>query len=153
MNSSSGHAVRRIDGPSSFRRSRLRADAHTTGLARSEFTQWLRDRFALTADCHSDVVLAVGEALSNAAEHAYIAAPGNGSVDVEAHFDAVCGVLTVVVEDRGRWRRRDPEAAPRRVRGRGIRLMRALADDTSIHTTTEGTRVSLTWKQFRLLPA
>jgi anti-anti-sigma factor len=63
--------------------------------------------------------VALGEALNNAIEHAYGA--GAGTIDVRAWREGC--VLTVEVEDHGRWR-------PERVEGRGFGLliMRSLTD-------------------------
>jgi serine/threonine-protein kinase RsbW len=90
--------------------------------------------------------MAVNEAVANAAEHAYLGSPyGAGTFDVNARYDADEDCLTVLIEDRGSWRSPDPVTGPLSVRGRGIKLMRALADDASIATTTAGTCVCLRW--------
>lgn len=140
------------DGPTSFRRRRLRADAYTVGLARTDFARWLQHRLGLTTACRTDLVLAVHEALANAAEHAYAANPGLGCMDVDAHYDPARDTLTVCVEDHGRWRAARTDAAPPRVRGRGLQLMRELAHDTTINTTAQGTRVNMTWRHVHLQP-
>ena len=149
MNATSSDPETSVDGPTLFRRRRLRADAHTVGLARTEFARWLQHRLGLTPACRTDLVLAVNEALANAAEHAYAAAPGSGSMDVDARYDAACDTLSVSVEDHGQWRATRADTPPR-TRGRGLRLMRALADDTTINTTAEGTCVNMTWRQVHL---
>jgi anti-sigma regulatory factor (Ser/Thr protein kinase) len=148
MNVIAGSASPRepLDGPTRFRRGHLAADAHTVGQARSDFDAWLQAHFTLSAANRIDMTMAVNEALTNAAEHAYFRSPcGTGSFDVEANYDAPRDSLIVVVEDRGRWRLPYPAIGPLSVRGRGIHLMRALADDVSIDTTSAGTRVRLTW--------
>lgn len=153
MNATSSHPeTTSVDGPTLFRRRRLRADAHTVGQARTEFARWLKHRLALSTACRTDLVLAVNEALANAAEHAYAADPATGSMDVDAHYDAVRDTLTVSVEDHGRWRATRSDAAQPRTRGRGIRLMRELADHTTIDSTAEGTRVNMTWRHVHLQP-
>ena len=135
-----------LDGPIRFRRDHLAADAHAAGQARSDFDSWLQTHFTLSAASRIDMTMAVNEAVTNAAEHAYFGSPcGAGSFDVDANYDAARDILTVVIEDRGRWRLPDPAAGPLSVRGRGIQLMRALADDVSIDTTSAGTCVRLTW--------
>lgn len=141
-----------FDGPTFFRRRRLRADAHTVGLARTEFARWLQHRLGLTTACRIDLVLAVNEALANAAEHAYAADPGLGCMDVDAHYDAAHDTLTVSVEDHGHWRATTPATARPRTRGRGLRLMRELAHDITINTTAAGTRVAMTWRQVHVQP-
>jgi anti-sigma regulatory factor (Ser/Thr protein kinase) len=95
--------------------------------------------FAETRIC--DVVLAVNEALANAAEFAYRRGPA-GTVGITAIRGDGCGTLTVTITDQGLWREVDP-LRRRRSRGRGIPLMRALADDVVIDTTAPGTRVCL----------
>jgi anti-sigma regulatory factor (Ser/Thr protein kinase) len=120
------------------------------GLARTEFARWLQQRLLLTTACRNDLVLAVNEALANAAEHAYAADPDIGSMDVDAHYDAVRDTLTVSVEDHGHWRATRTDTPPLLTRGRGLRLMRALAHDTTIDTTAEGTRVNMTWRRVHL---
>jgi serine/threonine-protein kinase RsbW len=135
-----------LDGSTRFRRGHLAADAHTVGQTRSDFDSWLRAHFALSAANRIDLMMAVNEAVTNAAEHAYFgSACGAGSFDIDVNYHAAQDSLTVVIEDRGRWRLPDPATGPLSVRGRGIQLMRALADDVSIGTTSAGTRVRLTW--------
>jgi anti-sigma regulatory factor (Ser/Thr protein kinase) len=135
-----------LDGPRRFRRGHLAADAQAAGRARSDFDAWLQAHFTLSAANRIDLTMAVNEAVANAAEHAYFESRfAAGSFDVEANYDAAQDILTVVVEDRGRWRLPDPATGPLSVRGRGIQLMRALADDVSIDTTSAGTCVRLTW--------
>jgi serine/threonine-protein kinase RsbW len=78
---------------------------------------------ALDEERMSDVVLAVNEALANAAEFAYITFPESGTVAIEAmHSAAAASLVVVVVSDRGVWHH--VEAAQRNhSRGRGIPLM------------------------------
>ncbi|HWH15950.1 MAG TPA: ATP-binding protein [Miltoncostaeaceae bacterium] len=85
-------------------------------------------RLALGSVAHRllDVLLCVGEAISNAVRHAY--PPGSsGEIVVKAwtHEDG----LAVLVQDRGRGF--DPDGDPSR-EGVGLRLMRRLADVVSI---------------------
>lgn len=124
---------------------RVAADALSANRIRVEFRNWLDRHFALGAERFSDLVLAVSEALANAAEFAYPDAPDNGTMDVSATYDAASDTLAVTVNDHGRWR---PHAGPRDLtRGRGIPLMRALADEANIHGTKQGTKVTLTWNR------
>ena len=57
---------------------------------------------------------------------------------LQVHYDAREGLLLVKVSDHGTWRHVDPADQPN-TRGRGIPLMRALADDTTISRTANGT--------------
>ena len=95
------------------------------------------------------MVLAVNEALANTAEFAYVGMPGAGMVAVAAVYDDDTDTLAVTVTDAGRWRRAEAASSTVPVqhspRGRGLRLMRALADETQIDTSERGTQVSLTW--------
>jgi anti-sigma regulatory factor (Ser/Thr protein kinase) len=82
----------------------------------------------------ADLLTAVGEACSNAIEHAY--GPSGGTVSVCLSFEPP-DVIALIV-DTGRWR------APRGTfRGRGITLMRALCDEVTINRTDMGTQVRI----------
>jgi anti-anti-sigma factor len=83
------------------------------------------------------VMVAVGEACANAAEHAYrdvVAGEMHLSADVDLD-----GVLTIVVRDEGMWRppKRDPGD-----RGRGLLIMRQLVDRVRLQGD-QGTTVTL----------
>ncbi|MCB1289679.1 MAG: ATP-binding protein [Mycobacterium sp.] len=124
-----------------FTRSDAAADGPTAARIREDFAHWLRrdTAFAETRIC--DVVLAVNEALANAAEFAYRRGPA-GNVGITAVRNDGSGALTVTITDQGLWREVDP-LRRRRSRGRGIPLMRTLADEVVIDTTAPGTRVCL----------
>lgn len=84
----------------------------------------------------SDILLAAGEAVTNAVEHAYAdGEPRDFSISLDFDGDRV----SVIVRDAGRWR-----VGTREDRGRGIPLMRATMDDVKIDTTVAGTEVRLT---------
>ncbi len=135
------------DERSCFVRIRVAADALNASRIRVEFRSWLDRHFTLGAERLSDLVLAVSEALANAAEFAYTDTaddPGiRGTMDLSAAYDVSSDTLSVTVQDRGRWRQR---AGTRDVtRGRGIPLMRLLADEADIRGTPRGTQVTLKW--------
>src|SRR5262245_51247488 len=69
---------------------------------RAELSDWLRREFVLDDERFSDIVLAVDEALSNAAEFAY---PGDdgGSMRLQVRFSPVDRNLAITVADGGRW--------------------------------------------------
>jgi serine/threonine-protein kinase RsbW len=138
-----------IDDRSRFVRRRVAADARSAARTRAEFGKWLDRHFRLGAERSNDLLLAVNEALANVAEFAYVDAARRGTLDLSATYDDAAGTLAVTVNDRGRWRHKPPEpstAPPRpQVRGRGIPLMRALADRLSIDRTPRGTHVTLVW--------
>ena len=127
-----------------FIRNDVVADAHNAARVRDEFATWLRARGDLDRVRFSDVVLAVNEALANTAEFAYLHG-GPGTIDVEAIRDGV--TLTITIADQGRWRESTP-ATQSLARGRGIPLMRALADDLTIDSSVLGTTVCLRFEQF-----
>jgi len=116
------------------------ADARTVTQFRHALSHWLRATIALDAVRFNDVLLAVNEALTNAAEFAY--AGQNGSMTMHARYDDAGRALLVDVTDRGVWRVTDPESQSN-TRGRGIPLMEALADRTTISALPSGTEVRL----------
>ncbi|MEB4211183.1 ATP-binding protein [Mycobacterium sp. 94-17] len=136
-----------IDDRSRFVRTRVAADARNAAQTRAEFGVWLERHFSLDGDRFSDLLLAVNEAIANAAEFAYIDAAERGTVDVRAAYDVDSDTLAVSVDDRGRWRQKMPVQYQQQMRGRGIPLMEALADGVAIDRTQQGTRVTLTWNR------
>lgn len=127
-----------------------RADAGTVGRLRDEFSRWLRERFALDPVRFSDILLAVNEAMANVAEFAYPDGAQDRTFSVRARH--IAGSMVVTVADRGRWRQTDPAARPAS-RGRGIPLMRALADEVAIEPSEHGTRVQMRFDSCKLLRA
>jgi anti-anti-sigma factor len=83
------------------------------------------------------VMVAVGEACANAAEHAYRGAEP-GPMSVEAAVDAD-GVLTVTVRDEGTWHPPDRDPGDR---GRGLLIMRQMVDGVALEEE-RGTTVTL----------
>jgi anti-sigma regulatory factor (Ser/Thr protein kinase) len=82
----------------------------------------------------ADLVAAIGEACTNAVEHAY--GPSGGALSVRLMSQPPD--VVAVISDTGRWR------PPRgHHRGRGITLMQALTDEVRIEQTDAGTRVVL----------
>jgi len=85
------------------------------------------------------LLIAVGEAIANAVEHAY---RGEKPGPIVVRIDRSDEYLTVSIEDRGRWRqfqRRDE-------RGRGITLMHELTDGAKITSTQTSTIVTLSMR-------
>ncbi|MDG4666753.1 ATP-binding protein [Mycobacterium sp. 236(2023)] len=128
-----------------FERFGLDADAGAVARVRQEFTDWLGQFFAIDDVRRSDVVLAINEGLANAAEFAYLLADRPGTIDIQAIYDSTRQALTVCILDRGTWRTRQTEPAPR-TRGRGIPLMETLSDDATIEPSASGTTVRLEWR-------
>lgn len=136
-----------IDDQFRFARSRVPADPGSAARTRAEFSGWLATHFSLGPERFNDVLLAVNEAIANAAEFAYADSPQRGTLDVDASYDAQSDTLAVTVDDHGRWRYQVARApgARQELRGRGIPLMQALADTLVIDRTPRGTRVTLSW--------
>lgn len=102
---------------------------------RHRLAQWLSTVGVGTEERH-DVILAAGEALANAVEHAYREGPGDVHIDARRPRP---DELVVVVRDHGRWR--DPPAPGNR--GRGHALIRRLVDDLDVERRGGGTTVRM----------
>jgi len=127
-----------------FERTGMEAGPRAASLAREAFADWLERYFDLDPIRSADLVLAVNEALANAAEFAYLRAEHPGTMDVRADYDADSKRLVVRVCDHGAWRT-PVSNANNPARGRGIPLMRALSDRADIEISSGGTQVSLAW--------
>lgn len=89
-----------------------------------------------------DLVLAVGEAVNNAIEHAFAGKDGEFTVRGQLYSDRVL----FEIEDNGKWRITPaPEPVPTQdqARGRGLHLIRQIVERASIERTPLGTRVTL----------
>jgi anti-sigma regulatory factor (Ser/Thr protein kinase)/putative methionine-R-sulfoxide reductase with GAF domain len=80
----------------------------------------------------ADLLVAVGEACTNAIEHAY--GPDGGTVTV--HLELQSSDVLATIRDTGRWR--PPRGEDR---GRGMRFMRTCSDDLRIDHGPTGTTV------------
>lgn len=112
------------------------ADGHTAARARREFTIWLARDLAAGA-LLDDLVLAVYEALANAADHAYTPTSA-GLVRLLAHRSR--DAVHITVSDRGTWRE---EPATESFRGRGLSLIRLLVRHVHIESGPTGTTMHL----------
>jgi anti-sigma regulatory factor (Ser/Thr protein kinase) len=128
-------ATARLASSSGSRRHEWRL--HTMGSSipslRRELTAFLGGT-GLCDDAFYDLLLAVSEAASNAVDH-----PQHSTepfFDVAAEIDGEA--VTVVVQDHGRWL----EPTPSPCRGRGLAMMRVLAD-TTVTAGTHGTVVTI----------
>jgi anti-sigma regulatory factor (Ser/Thr protein kinase)/GAF domain-containing protein len=110
---------------------RLPADPRVLAETRRILRRWLRSHGANDQDT-LEITLAVSEACTNAIEHAY--SPGPARFEVEARV--VAGVAQITVRDSGRWR------SPRGTnRGRGLRIIEAAMDETSVDASPSGTAI------------
>jgi CheY-like chemotaxis protein/anti-sigma regulatory factor (Ser/Thr protein kinase) len=87
------------------------------------------------ADRAGDLLVAAGEAIGNAIEHAYHGQPGALRVRGRRSGDAV----TVEIRDFGQWHSDTASEG----RGFGLPLMRAFSDGVDVERTPFGTRVEL----------
>lgn len=133
-------AIHRVSTVAMFSRS-FRAAAAELAALRVHLRGWLEEN-GVSGDVERGVVLVVSEAAANAVEHAYDC-DGAGIVTVLVRLAGERAEISV--RDEGTWRapRRDTE------RGRGLGIMRALADDLSIEREREATviRMSLTIRE------
>jgi anti-sigma regulatory factor (Ser/Thr protein kinase) len=109
--------------------------AHPSELAaaRGALREWMTAR-GTPESTQWRVLLAAGEALANAVEHAYSDSPP-GTIDLMLGYDDE-DALTVQVRDRGRWQS-PATAVPNR--GHGSNIIEALAGGFDRQTDAEGT--------------
>jgi sigma-B regulation protein RsbU (phosphoserine phosphatase) len=120
------------------------ADGRAPGLVRAELRQWLAAQAWPDEDCE-DLVLAVSEAVSNAAEHAY---RSNGSSEADRVVAVVVTEMTdpggrrakAVVDDVGVWCSATPG---QEYRGRGLDMISALVEAFDVDRRQTGTRVTM----------
>jgi anti-sigma regulatory factor (Ser/Thr protein kinase) len=117
---------------------RLPAELSSAGLARTALRRFLLAT-PLGERRSFDAVVAAGEAVANAIEHAYDRRP-NQTFTLRARFeDQTC---LIFVEDGGTWN----DVVPLSTRGRGIAMMRELCDTLDIDHTQAGTTVALAFQ-------
>jgi anti-sigma regulatory factor (Ser/Thr protein kinase) len=114
----------------------LPADGAQLRSARRRFSEWLAT-LSLPAERHSDLLLAVNEAMGNAIEHGSSDRP-DGVVQVEAGVREA--QLLISVTDSGRWLDREPRGPER---GRGLLIMRRLVSKVDVDKGPRGTTVTL----------
>lgn len=118
----------------------LPADPSQLAGLRRSVRRWAAD-VGYPDDLRDDVQLALGEAATNAVEHAYGTRPPDGatfSVRLAARAD---GGVDVEVRDRGRWREVPTDPG---YRGRGLDMIRSIGDDAEVDGGRDGTRVAFT---------
>jgi anti-sigma regulatory factor (Ser/Thr protein kinase) len=120
-------------------RIRLPAIPASLAVIRAHLRSWLPTA-QVTPSAAADVLLAVGEAASNAIEHAVLGT--SGDVELEVTARATTTGLALTVRDNGRWHA--PQTSERSARrGHGSRLMSALVDTVTITPTPQGTLVEM----------
>ena len=116
------------------------ATAEAVGALADLTRRWLSDMVRVDAQRRADIVLATYEALSNCADHAYRDHAARGTMTLRVSHDGGEGIVRICITDEGRWI--DPTILATS-RGRGVILMRALADDFTIDGRDDGTTVCL----------
>jgi anti-sigma regulatory factor (Ser/Thr protein kinase)/putative methionine-R-sulfoxide reductase with GAF domain len=109
----------------------LPAEPRVLSETRHALRRWLHHAGA-NADEAAEITLAVGEACSNAVEHAYSPAPATFGLWARADGNE----LAITVRDSGRWR------APRgHGRGRGLTIIKKAMDGVEVNSTSSGTEI------------
>jgi len=103
--------------------------------ARVAIRSWLAEQQLGASEQH-DLLLTVGEACSNAVEHAY---HGTTPGEVQVEIARTEAGLVARVRDFGRWR----EESPDEDRGRGTGIIEHLSDEMSVDTGPGGTTVTI----------
>ncbi len=91
-----------------------------------------------TEDRRFEMLAATGEAIANAIEHGDHETGNTFDVDIE-----IGERVTIGIENKGHWR----PFTPREERGRGVPIMRACAENLEISSTSEHTRVVLSFRR------
>jgi len=107
-------------------------------VVRGRLREWLAQARVHPEAC-AGILLAVGEAAANAAEHSVVASEHPVTVVVRAALRG--NLLLLTVSDDGRWKPAT-EPAPG-YRGHGMHLMNALVDSVSLTATAGGTTVQM----------
>ncbi|HZZ51967.1 MAG TPA: ATP-binding protein [Pseudonocardia sp.] len=123
-------------------RSQYLAVPQAPATARREVQPWLTAHGWPEEDI-DDLVLALNEAVTNSAEHAYPSTGLNGRIELTITLrsgDDGTTRAVVTVTDHGRWR--IPASSPG-YRGRGLQMMRALTESVELRAGSLGTRVTM----------
>ena len=125
--------VRLVPAPTGDLRLLLPAEPQALPTLRRSVDQWATLSGASDEEAR-DLVLAVGEAVTNVIQHAYTST--GGQVEVEASIRQ--GLARIVVRDSGRWRPSRPDEG-----GRGLLLMQRLVEKVDLVSDAGGTEVRL----------
>jgi PAS domain S-box-containing protein len=113
---------------------RVPAEPRVLAPLRHTLRRWLREHHATTQDVN-DILVASGEACSNAIQHAYGPIEGSLEVTMTANDDQE---IELIVRDWGSWRPTSPAQG-----GRGLHLMLGLMDAVDVDSRSEGTVVRM----------
>jgi anti-anti-sigma factor len=125
--------VRVLPAPIGDLRLLLPAEPQVVATLRRTVRQWAT-RSGASEDEAGDLVLAVGEAVTNVIEHAYTST--GGQVEIEASIRQ--GLARIVVRDHGKWRPSRPDDG-----GRGLLLMKGLVEKVDVVSGSGGTEIWL----------
>lgn len=120
------------------------ADGQTVATLREQVKTWLAGAVEIDHERLCDILLATDEALANCVDHAYRDrdTDANGLMTLRMAYDRVQQLVEISVTDQGCWV--EPAARTQTsIRGRGLILMRALADECTIDGGVDGTTVLL----------
>jgi anti-sigma regulatory factor (Ser/Thr protein kinase) len=117
---------------------RVPAEPASLAVVRAELREWFQSA-DIGTETAADLLLAVGEAASNAAEHAHHGAEHNVELTVTAA--ATDDGVRLAVCDDGCWK--PPPESPGN-RGHGLRVIAALVDSVDVSATPNGTTVEMT---------
>ncbi|WP_214405621.1 SpoIIE family protein phosphatase [Pseudonocardia lacus] len=116
-------------------RLRLDAEPEQLGVLRRTVGAWC-EAIGMSEDGLTDLQLAIGEAVTNSVEHAYL---GRVPAGVDVGLDRLRGgAVAVRVVDGGHWR---PPPDDPGFRGRGLSLIRDLAEELTVTPGADGTTV------------
>ena len=118
-------------------------------IARDRLRRWLNS-IAVAPDRELDILLATGEAVTNAIEHGS-RGQRDSTVAVEAFLRH--GTVAVTVSDTGSWIGDSSASLRNRRRGRGLTLIGGLANHVDTLRTAAGTRVTLRFDDALVTPA
>jgi anti-sigma regulatory factor (Ser/Thr protein kinase) len=117
---------------------RVPAEPASLAVVRAQLRRWFQTA-GIGTDTAADLLLAVGEAASNAAEHAHDGAEHRVELIVTAAATGE-GIRLAVCDD-GCWK--PPPESPGN-RGHGLRVIAALVDTVHLSTSRDGTTVEMT---------
>ena len=109
--------------------------------ARHQLREWLSG-IDVDPRRESDILLATGEAVTNAVEHGS-GADAEMTVSIEAFVRGQ--TITATVSDAGQWSGDSSASQRGQERGRGLTMINGLADDVRTVRTAAGTRVTMTF--------